>query len=269
MTHDAGQGVAALYDIHGNLPALEAVLAAVDAGRAADASADATIVVGGDVVPGPMPREALDRLLDLGTRARFIRGNTDRLVVDAFDGRPLPSRLPPSVQEAITWSAGQLDRRHRDFLAALPGTLVLVVEGLGEVLFCHASPRSDEELFTAVSPAERVRPMLAGATQRIVVCGHTHMQFDRTVNGVRLLNAGSVGMPFGRPGAYWLSLGPDVRPVRTDYDLERAAALVRESPYPQAAEFAARNVLDPPGEAQMVAAFEQAPAPGSPRRDAS
>ena len=264
MTGDAAARVAALYDIHGNLPALEAVLAAVDA--VGDAGGDATIVVGGDVVPGPMPREALDRLLDLGARVRFIRGNTDRLVVDAFDGRPLPSRLPPAVQDAITWSAGQLDRRHRDFLAARPGTLALVVEGLGEVLFCHASPRSDEEIFTVASPAERVRPMLEGVSQRIVVCGHTHMQFDRTVDGVRVVNAGSVGMPFSRPGAYWLSLGPDVQLRRTEYDLARAAELVRGTSYPQAAEFAARNVLDPPGEEQMLAAFEQTPAPGSPAR---
>src|SRR5215218_3776256 len=113
--------VAALYDVHGNLPALEAVLAAVD-----DADVDA-IVIGGDVVPGPMPREALDRLLALGPRARFIRGNTDRLTVDAFDGRALPARLPAPVQEQIAWSAAQLDRAHRDALAALPLTVSLTV----------------------------------------------------------------------------------------------------------------------------------------------
>src|SRR5215210_7250453 len=112
--------VAALYDIHGNLPALEAVLAAVDSAGADE------IVVGGDVVLGPMPRETLDRLLALGPRARFIRGNCDRLVVDAFDGRP-PARLPPAVREAVAWTAAQLDRRHRDVLAALPETLTLDV----------------------------------------------------------------------------------------------------------------------------------------------
>ncbi|HEU4566149.1 MAG TPA: metallophosphoesterase family protein [Gemmatimonadaceae bacterium] len=200
--------VAALYDVHGNLPALEAALAAADA-----AGVDA-IVVGGDVVPGPMPREALDRLLALGPRARFIQGNTDRLVVDAFDGRPL-AQLPPPIQEVMAWTAGQLERRHRDFLAALPRTLTASVDGLGEVLFCHASPRSDEEIFTALTPAERVRPMLDGVREPVVVCGHTHMQFDRTVDGVRIINAGSVGMPFGRPGAHWLLLGPDATPMRT------------------------------------------------------
>jgi predicted phosphodiesterase len=242
--------VAAIYDVHGNLPALEAVLAAVDAAGVDE------IVVGGDVVPGPMPRETLDRLLDLGPRARFLRGNTDRLVVAAFDGDPL-DRLPAFVREPIAWSAAQLDRRHRDVLAALPLTLALPVRGLGEVLFCHATPRSDEENVTRLTPAERVRPALDGVAQGVVVCGHTHMQYDRTVDGVRLVNAGSVGMPFGAPGAYWLLLGPEVQLVRTAYDLAGAAERVRGTAYPQAADFASRNVLAPPSEEEILRAFER------------
>jgi putative phosphoesterase len=253
MTDDVRR-VAALYDIHGNLPALEAALAAVDSAG----DGHELIVVGGDVALGPMPRETLERLLALGPRARFIRGNCDRLVVDAFDRRPLAG-LPPSVSEAVVWTAQQLDRRYRDFLAGLPETLAVHVPGLGEILFCHASPRNDEEIFTAVTPAERVRPMLAGVTQSVVVCGHTHMQFDRSIDGVRLINAGSVGMPFGRPGAYWLALGPDARPMRTEYDLERAAQLVRTTSYPQAAEFASRHVLSPATEEDALALFEKAP----------
>jgi putative phosphoesterase len=244
--------IAALYDIHGNLPALEAILAALDS-----AEADA-IVVGGDVVPGPMPRETLDRLRDLGPRARFLRGNTDRLVVDAFDGRPL-TRWPPSVRDALVWSAGRLDRSHREFLASLPEAVVMDVKGLGEVLFCHASPRSDEEIFTVATPAERVRPMLEGVTQAVVVCGHTHMQFDRQVDGVRVVNAGSVGMPYGQPGAYWLLLGPDVRLMRTEYDLDRAAELIRQTSYPDAAEFASGYVLHPRSEQEMLSVFEKKP----------
>jgi putative phosphoesterase len=244
--------VAALYDIHGNLPALEAALSAVDSARADG------IVVGGDVVLGPMPRETLDRLLALGPRARFIRGNCDRLVVDAFDGRPL-TRWPPVIREPIAWTTQQLDRHHRDFLASLPDTLVVNVQGLGGVLFCHATPRSDEEIFTASTPAEHLRPMLDGVTQSLVVCGHTHMQFDRSVDGVRLINAGSVGMPYGRPGAYWLLLGPDVRLMRTEYDLERTAELVRKTSYPHAAEFASRHVLSPDTEQEALSLFEQMP----------
>jgi predicted phosphodiesterase len=240
--------VAALYDVHGNLPALDAVLAEVDAA--------AIVVVGGDVVPGPMPRETLDRLRALGPRARFLRGNTDRLVVDAFDGRELPAKLPPIVREQLAWSAAQLDRDGRDFLAALPQTLTLAVRGLGEVLFCHATPRSDEEIVTAVTPAERVRPMLDGTAARLVVCGHTHMQFDRTVDDVRVVNAGSVGMPFGPPGAFWLRLGPAVELRRTEYDREGAAALLGATPFPGAADHAARYLLAPPAAADMVAALE-------------
>jgi predicted phosphodiesterase len=216
--------------------------------------------VGGDVVLGPMPAGTIERLLALGTRARFIRGNCDRLVVDAFDGRPL-TRLPAAVREPVAWTARQLDRRHRDFLAGLPETLELSVQALGAVLFCHASPRSDEEILTAVTPAERLRPMLEGVAQPVVVCGHTHMQFDRSVDGLRLINAGSVGMPYGHPGAYWLLLGPDVRLMRTDYDLERAAELIRRTSYPQAAEFASRHVLEPQTEQQALALFERTPAP--------
>jgi putative phosphoesterase len=244
--------VAALYDIHGNLPALEAVLAAVDA-----AGVDA-VVVGGDVVPGPMPRETLDRLLDLGAHVHFVRGNTDRLTVDAFDGRPLPARLPPPVPEQVAWCAAQLDRAHRDALAALPLTVSLRVRGLGDVLFCHASPRDDDEIFTVRTPPERVRPMLAGVTERVVVCGHSHMQFDRTVDETRIVNAGSVGMPFGRPGAYWLLLESEITPVRTEYDLHAAAERVRHTAYPQAEDFAARSILAPPSEESVLALFERA-----------
>lgn len=240
ITPDAAlaEPVAVLYDVHGNLPALEAALAAADAAGAR------TVVIGGDVVPGPMPRETLDRLRALGDRARFLRGNCDRLVVDAFDGRSLAG-LPPAVREIYEWTAGQLGHADRDFLASFPATLTALVSGIGEVLFCHASPRSDEEIVTAWTPADRVRPMLAGVAQRVVVCGHTHVQADWVVDGVRLVNAGSVGMPYGAPGANWLLLGPGIRPMHTAYDVDLAADAVRLTAYPGAAEFAARYVLRP------------------------
>lgn len=240
--------VAALYDMHGNLPAVEAVLSQME-GNPPD-----LVVIGGDIVLGPMPRETLERLRALGPRAHFLRGNCDRLVVDAFDGRPLP-RLPDAVAETISWTAQQLTAEHRDFLAHLPTTLIAAVEGMGDVLFCHASPRSDEEILTVVTSAERVRPMLDGVTQSVVICGHTHMQYDRQVDGVRLVNAGSVGMPYGLPGAYWLLLGPDVCRVRTEYDLTLAAAQVRETSYPQAVAFAAGSILSAPSEQAMLSAF--------------
>lgn len=241
--------VAAFYDIHGNLPALEAALADAEA-RDVD-----LFVLGGDLALGPMPRETLDKLSGLGSRARYLRGNCDRLMVDAFDGRPL-SFLPAAVEESIVWAAGQLHQHHRDFLAGLPETLTLSIDGLGGVLFCHATPRSDDEIVTSRTSDERLDPILEGVTEEIVVCGHTHMQFHRRLDKVHLVNAGSIGMPYGRADAHWLLLGPQIELTRTAYDLPRAADRIGQTSYPGAAEFAARYVLHPPSEDEMLTLFE-------------
>jgi putative phosphoesterase len=243
--------IAALYDIHGNQPALEAVLREIETER------PDLILIGGDVALGPFPRATLERLLALGEHVRWIRGNADRELVACYDGLPLDPPLPPEVQEVTAWTAGQLDRTHRDFLAGLPEQVVLPVAGLGEVLFCHASPRNDTEIITSASTDDRVRQILAGVPQSVVVCGHTHMQFDRRVGPVRLVNAGSVGMPYGEPGAYWALLGPEVRLRYTAYDLDRAARTIRASGYPQAQDFADHNVLQPPSAAEAIAVFKR------------
>ena len=94
MPSESFRRVAALYDVHGNLPALEAAIAAAE-----EAEVD-LFVLGGDLALGPMPREVMDRLADLGPRMRCLRGNCDRLMVDAFDGRILPA-LPEAVREAV------------------------------------------------------------------------------------------------------------------------------------------------------------------------
>lgn len=243
--------VAAIYDIHGNLPALEAVLAEIEQ------AAPDLIVVGGDVASGPLPRATLDRLMRLGERARFVRGNADRELVACFDGTPLSAKLPEEVQAITAWAARQLERRHRDFLANFEEQVILTVDGVGEVLFCHGSPRSDEEIFTAATPDQRLQAVMADVTQDVVVCGHTHMQFDRQFGKVRIVNAGSVGMPYGAPGAYWLWLGPQVTLRRTSYDLEQAARLIRATEYPQAEDFADHNVLQPPTAAEVIELFER------------
>jgi predicted phosphodiesterase len=232
--------VAALFDVHGNLPALEAVLAEVE-----DAGAD-RVVVGGDIALGPLPAETLALLRGLGERAVFVRGNCEREVAAAGPGAQ------------ARWAAAQLDAEARSFLAGLPLTASLDVPGLGPVLFCHATPRSDEEILTRVSPAERVSPALAGVREAVVVCGHTHVQYDRALGETRLVNAGSVGMPYEeRPGAYWALLGPEVELRRTDYDLEKAAAAIRASGFPEAAAFAAENVLTTPGPDEATEHFER------------
>jgi putative phosphoesterase len=246
--------VAVIADVHGNLPALEAVLADVDR-----AGADA-IVIAGDVMVGPLARECLDVLRNLSPSARWIHGNADRLTVDAFDGREL-SGLPPSVAGQVQWGAAQIDREQRDFLAALPFSLTMDVGTLGEVLFCHATPRNDEEIFTVVTPLARAGPMFAGVTQRTVVCGHTHIQFDRVIDQRRVVNAGSVGMPFQRPAAaYWVMLGPDVQLRQTQYDVQQAAQRLRACLYPDREAFVSHYVLEPPSAAEMQASLEKASA---------
>jgi putative phosphoesterase len=245
--------IAALYDIHGNLPALNAVLEELE-----EVQPD-LIVVGGDVMPGPISRQTLVRLIQFGDRARFIRGNGDREIVAAFDGLPLAPEMSEEVREVTNWTARQLERPQRDFVAQWPEQLALQVEGLGSVLFCHATPRNDLEIFTPVSPQERLNTIFSGVVAQIVVCGHTHMQFDLQVGSVRILNAGSVGMPYAdRPGAYWLLLDPQgIEFRRTEYDLEEAARQVRESGYPQAEEFAAENLLKVPTAAEATEYFER------------
>lgn len=233
--------IAALYDIHGNLPALEVVLKDLE-----DVKPD-LIFIGGDIVSGPMPRETLERLTSL-ENVNFIRGNGDREVVMAFDGKPLPSAMSENGRRVTEWVAGCLTRSQRDFLAGLPERITLQVEGLGEILFCHATPNNDEEIFTPVSSQERLTSMFANVQQEFVVCGHTHMQFERQVDKTSILNAGSVGMPYAdRSGAYWLLIGPqgfDFR--RTMYDFEAAASEIEISGYPRAEEFAKGNVLTVP-----------------------
>ena len=137
-------------------------------------------------------------------------------------------------------------------LEGWPPTCRVEVDGLGAVLFCHATPRNDTEIFTRQTLEDRLVPVFEGVDVPLVICGHTHMQFDRTVGSIRVVNAGSVGMPFGEPGAYWLLLGPDVAVQHTAYDLAEAAARIRATAYPQAQEFADQNVLHPPSEAAML-----------------
>ncbi|HLJ36311.1 MAG TPA: metallophosphoesterase family protein [Ktedonobacteraceae bacterium] len=243
--------IAAIYDIHGNLPALEAVLKEIE-----QVHPDC-ILVGGDIVSGPMPEETLERLLAIGDKVHFIRGNADREVVAAFDGIPLDPGLPEEVRELTIWAAKQLDTRHRDFLAQLPEQAILHVDSLGDVLFCHASPRNDTEIFTVATPEARLRTILAGVKQNVVVCGHTHMQYIRRIGNIDVVNAGSVGMPYGEPGAYWLLLGPAIVPQRTLYDLNQAGEHIRASDYPQAQDFADNNVLNPPPAAEVIEVFER------------
>ena len=243
--------VAALYDIHGNVPALQAVLEEIH-----QTDVDG-LVIGGDMVPGPMPRETLECLLDLDIPVRFICGNGEVAVLDEIAGRT-SSKVPEQHRPIISWTAQQFDSAHERLLSSWPKTLSLEIPGLGNVLFCHATPRDENECFTRETPAHRLLPIFQALDRSVVVCGHTHMQFDRIVGRVRVVNAGSVGMPFGNPGAYWLLLGPDVQLRYTQYDLVKASQLVKETSYPQAQDFANDSILRPPSEAKMIELFARA-----------
>src|SRR3954452_14418858 len=214
--------IAVLCDVHGNLPALDAVLAEVDL-----LDVD-MIVFGGDAVPGPFMAETVDRVRGLGERARFVMGNGDREVVEAFDAGLRVEDAPEGFERFTAWCASRIDRTHRDFLAAFEPVVHLEADDVGPVLFCHGSPRSDTEIITAVTPPERLAPMLEGVAEPLVVCGHTHHQFVIEHDRRRVVNAGSVGMPYqGAAAAFWLLLGPDVDLRRTDYDVEGAIATMR------------------------------------------
>jgi putative phosphoesterase len=240
--------IAVLNDVHGNLPALEAVLDEVSrAGVTA-------VVVGGDVLPGPMPRETLNRLQALPMPVHFLYGNGETDVLAARRGEEI-TRVPDAFRGIIRWAAEQLTPGDVGALEQWPATVRLHIDGIGEVLFCHATPLSDNAIFTVRTPEEQLLPIFERLGVAMVVCGHTHMPFDRIIGGTRVVNAGSVGMPFGPAGADWLLLGPDVELRHTAYDVAAAAARIRATAYPHADAFAEKYVLNPPTTEQMLAAF--------------
>jgi predicted phosphodiesterase len=242
--------VACLFDIHAVLPALEAVIADVRHARVDH------IVVGGDVLPGPMPRETLDLLGSLDMPADYIVGNGDREAAAAARG-PVGSAIPEFFREAMKWNAAQLGPDDLRLIDSWPLTREMTIDGIGKVLFCHATPRNDTEIFMKTTSDDKLRPIFDSLGVQLVVCGHTHMQFDRVVGRTRIINAGSVGMPFQDAGAYWALLGPGVTLRRTAYDLDQAAARVRATAYPQAAQCAA-GILSPPTEQATLEQFKNA-----------
>jgi putative phosphoesterase len=239
--------VAVLSDIHGVLPALESVLAEPDV-----ASAE-RIVLTGDLAAGPLPVATLDRLAGLGERALWVRGNADRELVALARGEAaeVPDPIAP-------WAAAQLRADQVELLAGLPLSLTAEVDGLGVVLFCHATPRRDEEVVLADSRPERWAEVLGPVPAEVgtVVCGHTHMPFCRLAGGRLVANPGSVGMPYGRAGAHWALLGPGVQLRRTEFDPEAACArIAAESGYPDAAEWADYFVHARASDTEALAAF--------------
>ena len=244
--------VAALYDIHGNMPALESVLADVRT-EAVDA-----IVIGGDIVPGPMPREVIDAVRALDVPVHCIKGNCEVAVLAARSNEPMSANLPEQAREAMRWTAREIDDADAQWFASWPMTLRFEMPGIGPTLFCHGTPQSEVEIFLRTTPEERLRSRFDDLGVNLVVCGHTHMQFDRMVGGLRVVNAGSVGMPFGTTGADWLMLGPGIDLRKTNYDTTAAAEIFRRTEYPMVEEMAVRYILNPPTEQELFAAWAPA-----------
>lgn len=232
--------VAVLSDIHGVLPALEAVLAEPDV-----AAAD-RIVLLGDMLAGPMPVETLERLRALGSRAVWVRGNADREL--AASARGTGKFVPDPI---FPWAARQLRPADLPVLDALPLTVTL--DG---VLFCHATPRDDTEIVLVDSPLSRWAEVLHSVTASTVVCGHTHMPFVRLADRRLVVNPGSVGMPYGARGAHWALLGDGVQLRRTAYDVEEACRfLATRSGYPGIEEWADYFVRNPASDAEALRVF--------------
>lgn len=236
--------VAAIYDIHGNLPALEAVMNDI---RQEEID---LLVVGGDVVLGPMSQEALTFLLDYNIPKKFIKGNCEVAVLAEMNGKN--PEVPEQVKEIVRWTSIQHNSEHGNLLSSWPATFSCLIPGLGKVLFCHATPQNENDIFTRQTPEENILPVFTGLKAGIVVCGHTHMQFDRTIGDVRVVNAGSVGMPFGKTGADWIMMDGTIQFRHTNYDLKKAAERIRNTKYPQAHEFAENYILNSPSESEML-----------------
>jgi predicted phosphodiesterase len=240
--------VAVLADIHGNLPALEAVLAELE-GTPVE-----RIVLNGDMLLGPMPGETMERLDALGDRAVWVRGNSDRELVAALDGA-LDDSLSDHLRAVASYAAADVDRRHRDRLADLPLSVVLDVDGLGPVRFCHATSQNDVDIVLVDSRVDRWKACFPDVEEATVLLGHTHMPFDRLVDRRRFVNPGSVGMPYGTRGAHWALLGPDVVLRTTTYDADEAAVRLAGTAYPGVEQFVAEDVRQVPSDAEALAAF--------------
>jgi putative phosphoesterase len=226
--------VASLYDVHGNLPALEAVLAELE-----QLQPD-VIVFGGDLAAGALPAETIDLVRQLD-HARFVSGNCEREMVAGVGG-PLTG-----------WAADRLDRSQLDFLASFEPTVVL-----DDVLYCHATPYDDMPFVTVLTPDDVAARTIGDVEQPTVVIGHTHTQFDRQLGGLRLVNAGSVGMPYeNEPGAYWaLVVDGETELRRTGYDLDAAAERIRASGWPDADRWIPENLLAVPEPREAAESLE-------------
>lgn len=237
--------VAVLGDVHGNAVALAAVLAEL---RQEDVD---LVVWTGDLSWGWEPTATLELVRSVEVPARYVRGNAERALVELRDGQA------ESPTDRERW---MLERHTDDDLAfaeSFEPCQSVDIDALGPTRFCHGSPRSDEELLTAETPAARITEATSDIAERVLVTGHTHAQYDREIVGIRAVNPGSVGMPYeGGPGAYWAMLGPGVDLRRTEYDVGEAVSRLRASGFPDL-ERLVEILTQPPTPAEMIEHAEQ------------
>lgn len=244
------KSIAVLSDIHGVLPTLNAVLAEPDVHNAD------LIVIAGDHAAGPQPSEVLDRLRGLGEQVLLVRGNADRDLVTLAQGR-----WPADVESfpIDVWAAAQLSDTHIDLLAALPHPVSVDLDGFGSVLFCHGTPRDDEEVVLVDTRLSRWSEAFEGVGEetRAVVCGHTHMPFIRLVDRRWVVNPGSIGMPYGAPAASWALLSQSGLALRhTAVDPHSLAAeLIEASTYPDIQEWVDEYILAIASDAEAINTF--------------
>ncbi len=240
------RSVAVLSDIHGVLPVLDAVLAEPDV-QAAE-----LIVVTGDHAAGPMPGPVLDRLVGLGERCLLVRGNADRELVDVARGGW-------SEHAESRWAGSQLRPDQVELLAGLPHPVTLELDGFGTVVFCHGTPRDDDEVVLVDTRLDRWAEVFADlpAEVAMVVCGHTHMPFVRLVDRRLVVNPGSIGMPYGRIGGAWaLLVDGQVSLRQTPVDVEAAVeAVVAGSTYPDRQAWAEEYLRSANSDVDAVSAF--------------
>lgn len=242
--------IAAIYDIHANPIALRAVLSDIEKNDVD------LIIVGGDVVAGPMPKETLGLLQNVTQPIKYILGNAESEVLRYLNGEEI-NGLSKMADEEARWTSRQLSFKQKEFIGSWSQTEKVELNKLGTVLFCHGTPRSDVEIFTKTTSKKKLKQIFGNVDASVVVCGHTHMQFDRKIENIRVVNAGSVGMPFGKTGADWLLLDGSIKFKHTEFDLEEAAKIIRESNYPDAESFVLNNVLTTPSESDAIKMLEK------------
>jgi len=242
--------IAAIGDVHGNLPALEAVMDEI-----CTESVDG-IVVCGDTIAGPLPTETVAVLQESRIPVHFLRGNHDSDVVRFLSGQE-PGGMVAKDDDAARWEASKLTREQKASLLTWPATVEIESEPWGKILFCHATPHNETFVFSRLTPEAKLLSVFERLNVSLMVCAHTHMQFDRTIADVRVVNTGSVGMCVGRTGADWLLIDDEIQFRHTDFDLNQAAERIRQSDYPQAESFAMDHVLQTAPESRMFEIIDQ------------